>query len=171
MTKAEERTLTRLLNTITWPVSPDVFNALLGAMPTVAIELQVITERGHVVLLPRPQNDPFFAGKIHGPGTVMRRGDTEGNALRRALGELGDAHVTTPEFIDRIHVPMGYGHMQCVRGQEIGLLFGVEILYPIPINLMRHIYCPKQLPENVIPFHRPMIVRAIEWWKKKYKSI
>lgn len=171
MNNDEEKSLVQLLNKITWPVSPEVFNALLGAVPTVAIEVQVITELGNVVLLPRPVGDTLFAGIIHGPGTVIRRGDTEESALMRAVRELGGANVSRPEFIDRVHVPMGDGFMQCVRGQEIGLLFGVEISYPMPSHLLNHIYNPKILPGNVLSFHRPMIARAIEWWEKKHKRV
>lgn len=153
------------LHEVVWPVSPALFDALLGAVPTVAIEVVPVTQRGEVVLLPRPDNDPFFAGKVHTPGSIMRLGDTEEMALARAMREIGtNIETSIPVFINRMHVPKGNGPMQCKRGQEIGLLFGVRLFGPIPSNLM--IADPYNLPDNILDYQRPMVAKVMEWWRK-----
>jgi hypothetical protein len=159
------RQLVGLLGRIKWPVPPEVFNALLGAIPTVAIEL-VAFKDGKVVLFPRPEDDPFFAGKVHFAGTVIRRGDTEASALTRAAEELGNAAwPTPPRFVDRHHVPMGTGKMQCPRGQEISLVFTCDVKGELPANAILAAWC--DLPKNLIDFQGPIIEKVMIWRNKK----
>ena len=156
--------LVALLRKVEWPVSRDVFDGLLGAVPTVAIEVVILSpDKKRVVLIPREMDDPFFAGKVHSPGTIMRRGDTEATALDRAMREIS-AEAAPPEFVGRFHVPMGSGPMDCSRGQEIGLLF-VTCLRDEPFGQITADV--DDLPSNLVGFHGPMIRKAVEFAKKR----
>lgn len=163
MTPEQEKQLVRLLGLTAWPLPSKVFDAALALIPTVAIEVMAFRD-DKVVLLPRPANDPFWPNQMHGPGTVMRRGDTEEKALRRAVAELGKhGRVSPPQFVDRMHFLNGEGRDECRRGQEIALLFVVEYDGPLPEGaVLAH---PDDLPENILSFHPLLIARAVEWRK------
>ncbi|HVM73370.1 MAG TPA: hypothetical protein VMU13_00630 [Candidatus Paceibacterota bacterium] len=165
LTAEECERLVELLAEVTWPMQLEVFNALLKAAPSVAIELVVLTETGQVVLLPRPEKD-LFAGKLHGPGTVLRGGEGEEDAIKRARKELGtDVRFSEPYFVDRIHVPMGDGPMECVRGQEVGLIFALRLLGgTLPDGAV--LADPENLPPNIIGFHRQIIPRGVAWLRE-----
>ncbi len=170
MTPNRQGFLVKLLAQLTWPLPPAIFDALLSIVPTVAIEVQVFMhtmEGPRVLLLPRPENDPFFAGRVHGPGTVMRLGDTELSALTRALGELGGGlGPGDVRFVNRVHVPKGPLPYRCPRGQEIGLLFMGD--WPQGTKIPEGVILadPDELPENIIGFHRELVEQAYQAWTR-----
>lgn len=145
------------LRSLSWPLSQEMFLAVLALVPTVAVEVVIFTREEHIVLLPRPDNDPFFSGKVHIPGSIVRRGDTEENTLARAVREIG-LPVSPAKFVDRVHVPMGTGPLENPRGQEIGLVFTASLVVPTPVDLMTA--DPWDLPANMIEFQREMVARA-----------
>lgn len=177
LTLAEEAQLASLLQRANWPLKPHVFDAALGLIPTVAFELVVfrgITADDYmdnvtgpeVLLLPRPEKDPFFAGLVHGPGTVMRRGDTEASALCRAMREFGGPEsVTTPIFAGISHVPMGPLPNRCPRGQEIGLVYYCWMKEGVPSPKGAVFANVNRLPDNIIGFHRFIVAMAIEKYR------
>jgi ADP-ribose pyrophosphatase YjhB (NUDIX family) len=172
---ATEAEVVTYLNELKWPVSPQMFNALFRASPTVTFELVVLQKRflrrTKVILLIRPDDDTEFPGKLHVPGTVMRRGDTSETALQRLCRELKGARFTTPEFVDILDFPIGGGPDECSRGQIVQRLY---------VSRLRG----KTLPEGGIladaadlplekfgwPFQRHLVARAIRhvrwrfWW-------
>jgi hypothetical protein len=173
MAHVTEQDVIDYLGSLEWPLTPKMFDAVLGIVPTFAFEVVIIVERKvgrkivpHVLLLPRPESDPFFKGLVHGPGTVARRGDTEETALSRVLKEVGGkGRVSSPKFVGNVHVPKGPLPNNCPRGQEIGgVYYAVWKRKRVLEDAV--IADPKNLPDHVIGFHRTMIEMAV----KRYKS-
>ena len=174
LSSEEGMQLVSLLNRATWPLPPAIFDATLGIIPTVAFELVVISQvnagRGHteprVLLLPRPENDPFFKGMVHSPGTVMRLGDTVESALKRVMSQEVDDSVGLAWFVGVTHVPKGPLPDGCPRGQEVGLVYFARWKGgALPKGAMWG--DPNNLPSNIIGYHRPIIAMAM----KRYEEI
>lgn len=167
---AEElKQLIALLKRVRFPVPPDLFQAWCAAFSTTAIELVVFTPEGKVFLLPRPEDDPWFAGEVHGPGTVILPIDLSKQTvlerlMRREIG--GEKGLTRPQLIDWFVFPRGNGAHENPRGHEVGILFGsVYTGTEIPEGVT--LGDPENLPENIIVFHRDLIAAAYEWFKRR----
>lgn len=164
---ATEEDVISYLNNLTWPVSPRMFNALFRASPTVTFELVVLKERKgdvpDVVLLTRPEDDTEFPGKLHIPGTVMRRGETKEDAVNRLVREFAGAKLCKPEFVDILDFPMGEGPDECSRGQIVQRLYLAYLegdTLPEGAVLARATNLP--VGKFGWPFHRHLVARALK---------
>jgi len=175
LTAAEADQLASLLKRATWPVPLSVFYPLMAFVPTNAIELVVIVDdyfatQPRVMLFPRPDSDPFFAGMVHSAGVVVMRGDTEASALARVMTkELGGTeNVSQPRFVGNIFVPMGPLPDGNPRGQEIGHVYYTRWdRVPLPDNAM--LCDPDALPDNIIGFHRNIIEMAVDKYREDFR--
>jgi hypothetical protein len=163
----ELKQLIALLKRVRFPVLPDLFQALCAAVSTTALELVIFTPEGKVFLLPRPEDDPWFADQVHGPGTVILPIDLSKQAIlnrlmRKEIG--GKKGLTRPQLIDWFVFPRGSGEHENPRGHEVGILLGaVYTGTKIPNGVT--LGDPEDLPENLIVFHRDLIATAYEWFK------
>lgn len=162
MAPNEEFVLIEMLKLLRPPYSQDVFNAYCSTFPTIAIERAIFTPEGRIVLLPRSPTDPWFAGKVHIPGSVMLQGEAEETVFHRAGREIGAGELPGV-FIDRLHFPKGEGPGENPRGQETALLFGSELPADYVLPPQALLAFPGSLPENIIGFHKKLVGRAAEW--------
>ena len=165
MSPEQERTFIELSDKVHFPLSKTVFQAWCGAFTTTAIELVVFTLTGKVFLLPRPADDPWFAGQVHGPGTIVLPTDqTKEGVLQRLMRkEIGGGDLTQPQLIDWFIFPRGSGPHENPRGHEVGILFGSIHSGEVPSDVT--LGDPEHLPDNIIVFHRDLIARAHRWFK------
>lgn len=162
-----------LLDRVRWPVPTDVFDALVGAVPTAAIELVLFKKdddgRMKVILFPRPPNDTKFRGQVHGAGTVVNgTDDSKESPLRRLLAKELDNKVLLEDlvFVEWDFFPKGEGPMQCRRGSEVDLLYyAVWKHKDIPEGAL--LVDPDNLPANIISFHPHLIRRALEAYESR----
>lgn len=130
LTQEEDKQLRELLAKIDWeskrPFSVETFHAWCAASITTPVELFVLRRRQvkwELLLLRRDDNDPFFAGEWHVPGTIMLKGESPDTALRRLRDrEVGET-VTEPVLLETVDIPMGTGHGDNPRGQEVTRLY------------------------------------------------
>lgn len=162
MAPGEERVLIEMLKLLRPPYSQDLFDAYCANFPTIAIERAIFTEEGRIVLLPRSPTDPWFAGMVHIPGSVMLLGEAEETVFSRAGREIGAGDLPGT-FIDRLHFPKGKGPDENLRGQETALLFGSVLPAGHTLPTQAVLAYPGSLPENTIGFHRKLIARAVQW--------
>jgi len=148
----------------------EVFKKLAEKLVTPTIELLPIrtTESGEVqvLLTKRPDDDEFWPGQWHIPGSIILASDEEGSlksAYSRVLdGELGGA--VQPQDEPQL---VGQQFWEVERGRELDALHYVvadpnkelpeEIGTFFPID---------QLPENVIKHHQVMIPKIMEAYTK-----
>ncbi|HEY4526918.1 MAG TPA: hypothetical protein VJK53_03685 [Candidatus Paceibacterota bacterium] len=147
-------------------VPKSIFNHGLrhGISPFVAEEIVALNPKAKTVLLlerPGKEEDPYFFEKMALPGSVLRQGETESDALNRALGEFGGVALHEPIFVDK---------MLCStpRGDELALVHRVFV-DPKKCILARSrdgFYSPDDLPDNTLGFHVDMIkmvVFRLQW--------
>ena len=160
----EQEQLTALLKRVQLPVSYDLFLAIMGAFPSVPVELAVFNEKGEVLLFHR--EDKEFTG-YHSPGTVYRFGETVNTALERVKkAELPGLSLTTPIILGWHENNHGNGYGQNPTRHEISLIHACELIGPyegegkfFPID---------QLPDNMVPHHIilvPEIAKRFKYFK------
>lgn len=135
-----------------WPLPRQVFYALAPKILSVAVELAVYNDSGHILLVPRPEDDPeFAAGALHMPGTLVRPDDTLEEAIDRLLtSEVGD-NVSEVSSLGYLHVPR---HLAPTR-PAIALLHVARLTGTYVGS--GAFYDPANLPEHTLRHHRAMI--------------
>lgn len=163
----EEVDVIQFLNELQWPMSPQMFNALFRASPTVTFELVVLAQSvsgSKVVLLTRPDDDTEFPGMLHVPGTVMRRGDTKEKAIERLCKELPGVRLSVPEFAGFLDFPLGNGPDECSRGQIVQRVYVCRLeggVLPEAAVLADVDKLP--LEKFGWPFQRHLVARAMQY--------
>lgn len=169
LTEQEIKTLVELLGKLEWPVPQEVFYALMKRVPMISYEtVPFHWEDGvwKVILLPRPETDPYWPGARHLPGVMLMNNESEDAALERAVSELGGhGQVYPPQFIGRYHALEGNGPGECPRGHEVGLVFTYRHWGELPPEVV--LADPGNLPPNMIGFHRGLIKQALSWWERR----
>ncbi len=169
LSSEEQAQLVSLLKRTVWKLPPAIFFAIVGLVPTIVIELVVITEvrnrRGknepRVMLFPRSLDDPFYAGMVHGPGVQIMLGETVEVALERLAKDFGGlGEVSKPLFVDYVDIQKGPLPDRNPRGQYVGLLhYAVWKGGSLPPKA--RLADPDDLPPNIIDFHRGFIRKAV----------
>jgi len=133
----------------------------LVVLPTyVAIPLLVEGGALRVYLSRRPQNDPYYAGLLHPPGTVIRPTDATLAACYQRLlrSELSEVSVKRgPVFVDLVFE-------EIKRGREISLLHWVELE---DVRTMDNLYDVRNLPASTIPTDVSRIRMAADHFREQ----
>ncbi len=125
LTTAEEITLIELLGKMKWPISKDVFHALMPKVVSVPLELCTLDQEGRVLMIHR--TDPEYTG-YHMPGTVLRDNEDVPTALTRLIHEeLSGSPVATPKNIGWVEVKRGTGEGEDQGRHQISLLYLTHI--------------------------------------------
>lgn len=89
-------------------LSTRFFTALAYILPTTVAETVILRQTGEkveILLIPRPDDDPIWNGKVHSPGGALRRSDYEhedpfqGIFRRIEAQELHTAFADPPLFV------------------------------------------------------------------------
>ncbi len=120
------------------------------------------TEQTEVLLIKRSEDDDFWHGEWHVPGTAFLPGENEHDAWERLFGEeLQGIERTEPTFITN--------HTQHVRrGTERVEIYWVEVLEEPKEG---QFFPVDKLPENTIEHHREVIELATNHFREtKWKG-
>lgn len=166
LNKQEGKQLADLLGKLSFPCSPEVFNALCNNLITNPYELAVLKGRlsGNPEVLMIYREDNWYKG-WHIPGTVMLPGDTEESAFRRLVTKEVGGDVTTAEFVDRMHFKAGNGYGENPRGQEISLLFTCDLVGEV-YSRRGKFFPLNKIPKNTLTSHVALIERVRRWIQK-----
>ena len=140
-----------------YPVFEQIMRIM--AMPIVEfIPLRKVADHIEVLLLARPDDDPFWPGMLHTPGTVVRATDFNGDAkdavwpaFSRILhDELQNTQLGTPLFVGSIlH--------KSKRGVEQAQLYAVEVQGEPQVGTF---YSVDNLPTSLIDSQLKFIAEA-----------
>ena len=137
-----------------------VFFELSRLMVVPVVELVPLRMRGdsaEVLLLDRGDDDPYWPGTVHVPGTVFMATDSPGNledALTRLIeGELeGVATMGRPQFVKTIF-------HRTRRGKQLANVHFVELADEPELGKF---YPADDLPDNTMDHHLNFIGDAVE---------
>jgi hypothetical protein len=132
--------------------------ARLVTLPIIEfIPFRSINGEAHVLLIHRPDEDPFWPGMLHTPGTVIRATDINQisenwAAFARILhDELNDTPVGNPHYVGSLlH--------KSKRGTEQAQLYWVEVVADTP--KVGQFYPISNLPEGLIESQQLFIAEA-----------
>lgn len=136
---------------------PSIFNQFARLTVTAIVELVPLRQsrRGvEVLLVPRPEDDPYWAGMLHTPGTILRvRDSSYEDALHRVIhSELDGVKLTKP--------PVFVGNIlhTVARGSESAAVYYAELAERPSVG---DFYCAEELPSSTIDTQRGMIALAV----------
>jgi hypothetical protein len=148
----------------------DIFLQMVRLMTVAVVELVPLRRRSdgtpEVLLVQRPQDDPYWPGMWHGPGTVLRptdkmeSGHDYGDALGRLLGPGGelDGVETRGEPVmvetERRRVARGdelavIFYVEVTGEPKVGRFFALDDTYPAPVPA-----------PGIVPHHNAFMRRA-----------
>jgi hypothetical protein len=142
--------------------------ARLVVLPIVEfIPLRLNNNKMEVLLIARDQDDPFWPGMLHTPGTVIRSSDevfensNNVSAYKRIIEEeLKSTRVSEPHYVGSIF-------HRSKRGTEQAQLYWVEV---IGENIVGEYYPVDELPDNLISDQIDFIKQSSEAFKKEKAS-
>lgn len=119
------------------PLGDKLFTVLAGIIPQPIVEVVVLRENNgtlETVISPRPEGDIMWPGKMHSPGSAMRRSDflrdsndpLIGVFERIQRGELGIPFASRPTFV-------GMHYALSTRGPVVSQIF--VTLLPAEVEL------------------------------------
>ena len=127
------------------------------------VPLRINNQGTEVLLLDRGDDDPYWPGTVHVPGTVFMATDTTGNlkdALQRLLeGELKGVRINGgPQFVRAVF-------HQTRRGKQLANVHFVELAEKPEVGAF---YSVDELPENTMDHQVGFIKDAARvFWAKK----
>jgi hypothetical protein len=123
--------------------------ARLVATPVVEV-VPILKETSDVLLVRRPESDPFFSGLMHFPGTVIRATDKSiGDSIRRVVEE----ELFLPGNATLVHFVFQF-MSKSARGAEVAT---VQVVYLDEIPSGFQAYDLAKLPDDIVPHHRTII--------------
>ncbi len=138
----------------------EIFNAVAELVTTPTIEVAPVRMNAEgnaeVLLLQRPDDDAYWPGEWHMPGTVLRSTDEEGSftsGFKRIFGgELAGKVVPLGE-----PKVLGTNFWDVERGRELATKHFVEVEVDADAELPGKFFALDNIPENTIEHHRVMI--------------
>lgn len=135
---------------------PELFLEIARLTPLIAIEfvpLRKCNDVVEVLLIPRPEEDTLWPGKLHTPGTILRATDSGfEDAFERLFAE--ELQITdtrpTPQFT-------GYSYTHDKRSASV--LF--EYVLPLNDSHIGTFYDCNNLPDNFISEQAEILRRAV----------
>lgn len=136
--------------------SRNVFFASSKVFGESCLELCVFRKNGRsieILLIPRPDTDPFWAGLLHIPGIRKLPSDTDSVQLERVCGEL-DFSVDVSKI--------KYAASTTVKNER-GTEFSDVRYVCVPYSQgEENFFDVSHLPENIIPFQKKLIQLGLE---------
>ncbi len=160
-----------LMRRIRWdpesPIDEYLFFALQPFVRLPAVDLAVLRrppgrhlhswENFEVLLPQRPPEDPYYPGRLHIPGTVLRGAEPEISGLKRLIKtELAQVTTTRPVYV---------GHMffDTPRGLALNLLYTAVLDGDYTGEGDWHpLHDP---PRNIIPHQRRQLDQLQDWMR------
>ena len=164
ITEEEIKTVTAILKKLSPGFLPfDIFHEVTRLVALPIIELVPFREKNgqiEVLLLPREDDDPIFAGQLHTPGVVLRATDNPvgiQSAFDRIIkDELAGAKISEPVFVANVfHTSK--------RGAEAAQVYWTECLEEPKVGKF---YPVGNLPLEAINGQRTFITPAAESFRK-----
>jgi hypothetical protein len=123
--------------------------ARLVATPVVEV-VPILKETSDVLLVRRPESDPFFSSLMHFPGTVIRATD---KSLSDSIHRVIEEELFLPSNTILVHFVFQF-MSKSARGTEVAT---VQATYLDEIPLGFQAYDPAKLPDDIVPHHRTII--------------
>jgi len=139
-----------------------LFVAVTSKVVTPTLELVILHEIDgvmHVVLTRRPDDDTYWPGEWHVPGTVIRSTDTVGtfeSCFERIIHDelKGSVEISTPEFV-------GVKFWDIKRGREVDQIFCVNAASVAELPDDIRLFPLDALPSNLMEHHNEIIAAVI----------
>lgn len=155
--------LARLLTRMEWPLSLEVFFALMPKINSTPIEFGVFDSKGRVLMTQRKKDDPEFPpGSWHIPGCVVLPDEPVADALQRLIRK---------EVVGKVGTPISLGWHQTHRKlaptrPAIALLHAARSVEPY--EEPGTFFSPDELPENTLLHHRELIAEILKRLPKDF---
>lgn len=139
---------------------PEVFYAIAETMALPYVELVIFkasSQHQQVLLTKREDDDPYFPGKWHVPGTLLRSTDVtfRGDDLSLAVKRLTDEEL---QGLEISHLSFsGFHFHKVARG--VGLSLVLVALATEEPKIGQYFYV-NHLPENIIPEQAVFILKT-----------
>jgi hypothetical protein len=168
--KAEERRIGRKLRSLSKKerLPRPIFEGALAIIPGASMEVVPMHNDGmgniSVFLTKRDNNDKFWPGQYHCPGTMVLNRDFTSDELdsawkRLKTNEFHEQGIGSPVFVSK-------NLLKTKRGNEVALVHYVEV----PLDLAGGEYfLIENLPENLVEHHRNIINIAADYYKKTHE--
>ena len=147
-------------------IGTNLFNSLFHIVPQPCVELVVVDkiERPSKILTTyRSDKDPNYPGRRHCPGTYIRLGETDLNAIKRCLkGELGQ-DVTSFKLVGHYNNPIGCAG-ETSDGNEhhtVGSVYSVQMAGKATTNVKRE--WTNSIPADLLKGHKDFASKALGW--------
>lgn len=165
--KTEEKRIGRSLRLLAnkTRLPEPIFDGVLAVIPGTSMEVVPIykDDKGelHVFLTKRSENDRFWPGEYHCPGSMVLNSDvvlggTDHVWKRLKAKEFERQDLGSPVFASP-------ALLETKRGQEVALIYYVDI--PEDLKNGRY-FLVNNLPENLIDHHKLIIGTAVDFYKK-----
>lgn len=158
LNESECNMLAELLKRAEWPLSKEVFHALMGVVVTTPIELGVFDAGGKILLIHR--DDPEYPDCWHLPGTVLRNNEDVPTAVKRLI----NGEVRAP-VLDLISL----GWREIVKGSGVGQNPTRHEISLVHVCWLQGSYegvgkffSLDSLPESTLTHHRVLIQEMME---------
>ena len=157
MTNEENQQLAALLGKLTWPVAPEVFDALCENFIATPVELAIVRESSNwpeVFMIYR--DDTYFHG-WHITGSLILPGRTVGTVVHDIISRELGISLSEPDltFIRFREFMKGAGPGQSSRGQELSLIHVLRLPEDadVPLDEHRKFFPLSDLPSTTLPHH------------------
>lgn len=160
LTKAQLKTLGKLLKKVHYPFPKVVFDWWVDRCPTMALELGIVRQgkRGpEIFMVKRGPKDPVWPNEWHIPGTVIRN-ERISVAYKRLIANeaTGAARFGQLQFVANHEFPKGEGPLRCRRGFEYARIYVVETKKGTTLSGGKF-FRFNRLPKRVIGHHETML--------------
>lgn len=149
----------------------EVFNSIAELVATPTIDVAPLRERDgrlEVFMLPRPDDDPYWAGQWHMPGTVLRSTDNEGDfssGFERLFAKKGEGEGKIVPVTEPKHIGTKFWNVE--RGRELDHMHYVVVeTTGDDVDLPGVFFPVDELPDNTIEHHKVMIGEIVEAYRR-----
>lgn len=118
----------------------------------------VLRGTGDILLVRRPDDDPYFSGELHFPGTILLASDqTILQAIQRVL--VNELLLSKEAALDVFNFFAFSRISKTKRGSQLSHVHVAAMDY-VPFGFQA--YSPRNLPDNVLDHHRYIINKLNE---------
>lgn len=162
----DERILISLLTKVEGQMSYKIFREVAKKFVLTPIEAVIFRKHNHqfqILLIKRDQNDPDWGGKLHVPGTILRKRDLDNSQnYDRALKRIEEKEIKVNFYQKPVLV--GTYFSKTKRGVENSLIFVCQIEGDPKVGKF---YDVNKLPQNIINSQIGFIKLALKETQKK----
>ncbi|MFH1968241.1 MAG: NUDIX domain-containing protein [bacterium] len=147
-----------------------LFESVFHIVPQPCVELAVVDKIGNptrVLLTRRAADDPTYAGKIHCPGTYIRKGETTPVALERCVRRELGVGLTDYRFATHYNNPVSCGGDDPGDGRNrhtVGLVHLVQLSGEPTTQVERK--WTNAIPSDLLRGHQDFLKATLPGWDK-----